>query len=195
MTPVEGRPLEDNELVTRAKRGDVDAYEELVRRHQDAAFRTAYFVAGRTGDAEDAAQEAFVKAYRGLAGFRPGASFRPWLLAIVANEARNRLRSASRRETLALRLSESRSDGDAAPSPERTTLAREDQEALVTAMSALNESDRLVIAYRYFLDLSEKEMAEALRCRQGTVKSRLSRAMARLRREIEATGLSGVSER
>ena len=194
MTPVEGRPLEDNELVTRAKRGDVDAYEELVRRHQDAAFRTAYFVAGRTGDAEDAAQEAFVKAYRGLGRFRAGASFRPWLLAIVANEARNRLRSASRRETLALRLSESRSDGDAAPSPERTALAREDQEALVAAMGSLNESDRLVIAYRYFLDLSEKEMAEALRCRQGTVKSRLSRALVRLKKEIEATGMSGVAE-
>ena len=116
MTPVEGRPLEDDELVTRARRGDVDAYEELVRRHQDAAFRTAYLVAGRSGDAEDAAQEAFVKAYRGLAGFRPGAAFRPWLLAIVANEARNRLRSASRRETLALRAMR--------PHPPRVRLSR-----------------------------------------------------------------------
>ncbi len=63
---MQGRSLEESELVEKAKRGDVDAYERLVERHQDAAFRTAYFVAGRSGDAEDAAQEAFVKAYLGL---------------------------------------------------------------------------------------------------------------------------------
>lgn len=185
---MEGRPLEDDELIARAKRGDVKAYEELVRRHQDAAFRTAYFVAASTGDAEDAAQEAFVKAYRALPRFRPGAAFRPWLLAIVANEARNRLRSASRRETLVVRLSESRSEGDAAPSPERAALARADQEALAAALGRLPENDRLVIGLRFFLELSEKEMAEAMRCRPGTVKSRLSRALARLREVLETNG-------
>lgn len=194
MTPVQGRSLEDYELVEKARRGDVDAYEQLVERHQDAAFRTAYFVAGRSGEAEDAAQEALVKAFRGLDRFRPGAQFRPWLLAIVANEAKNRLRSASRRETLALRLSGSRSEGDAAPSPERAALARADQEILLRALGALSENDRLVIGYRYFLDLSEKEMAQALRCRPGTVKSRLSRAMKRLRIELEAAGVEEGGE-
>ena len=190
MTPVEGRPLEDQELVERAKCGDVDAYEQLVERHQQAAFRTAYFVAAHADDAEDAAQEAFVKAYRALGQFRSGASFRPWLLAIVANEARNRLRSASRRDSLALRMAESRSQGDAAPSPERAALAREDQETLLAAMSKLSDDDRLVIGYRYFLELSEKEMAEAMRCRQGTVKSKLSRAMGRLRKLLDAAGVT-----
>ena len=188
MTPVEGRPLEDQELVERAKRGDVDAYTQLVERHQEAAFRTAYFVAARADDAEDAAQEAFVKAYRALGQFRSGASFRPWLLAIVANEARNRLRSASRRDSLALRMAESRSQGDAVPSPERAALAREAQETLLAALSELSEDDRLVIGYRYFLELSEKEMAQAMRCRPGTVKSKLSRAMGRLRKQLEAAG-------
>jgi RNA polymerase sigma-70 factor (ECF subfamily) len=168
MTPVEGRPLEDQELVERAKRGDVDAYEQLVERHQQAAFRTAYFVAAHADDAEDAAQEAFVKAYRALGQFRSGASFKPWLLAIVANEARNRLRSASRRDSLALRMAESRSggwgdtQGDAVPSPERAALAHEDRETLLAALNALSEDDRLVIGYRYFLEMSEKEMAEAM---------------------------------
>ena len=177
---MEGRPLEETELVERAKRGDVDAYQQLLQRHQDAAFRTAYFVAG-PGDAEDAAQEAFVKAFYALDRFRSGSSFRPWLLAIVANEARNRIRSANRRGALALRLAESRFSGDAAPSPETAALARADKEAVLAALAHLDEGDRLVIAYRYFLELSEKEMAEALGVRPGTVKSRLSRALARLR--------------
>ena len=185
MTPVEGRPLEDQELVERAKRGEVDAYEQLVARHQDAAFRTAYFIAGRSGDAEDAAQEAFVKAFYALDRFRSGGAFKPWLLAIVANEARNRLRSASRRESLALRLAGGRRDGDAVPSPESAALARSDKEALLRAMSGLSEDDRLVIAYRYFLELSERDMAVALGVRPGTVKSRLSRALGRLRDAME----------
>ena len=194
MTPVEGRPRgengtteEDAELVERARRGDVDAYEQLVLRYQDAAYRTAYFIAGSTGDAEDAAQDAFVKAYYALGKFRVGASFRPWLLAIVANEARNRIRSASRRAALSLRLGESRPRGDAAPSPESAALAREDEEMLLRALGALQPADRLVIGYRYFLGLSEREMAEALSCRPGTVKSRLSRALGRLRHQRELT--------
>ncbi len=183
---VEGRPLEDAELVERAKRGEVEAYEDLVQRHQDAAFRTAYLVAGSVGESEDAAQEAFVKAYRAIGRFRSGAPFRPWLLAIVANEARSRLRSASRREALKLRLTESRLSGDAAPSAETAALGRVDKERVLTALGALGESDRLVIGYRYFLDLSEKEMATALGVRQGTVKSRLSRALERLKKTMES---------
>src|SRR5205814_6510332 len=111
-------------------------------------------------DAEDAAQEAFVKAYYALPRFRPGAPFRPWLLRITANEARNRLRSTRRREALALRAAADA--GDAAPSPEAATLAREDAEVLAAALSRLKERDRLVIAYRYLFELSEAEMAEAL---------------------------------
>ncbi|MGH2746851.1 MAG: RNA polymerase sigma factor [Actinomycetota bacterium] len=178
---MEGRPLEDEELVARAKSGDVDAYEQLVQRHQDVAYRTAYLVGGSTGEAEDACQEAFVKAYQALHRFRRGAAFRPWLLAIVANEARNRLRSASRRAGLALRVAEDRRSGDAAPSPEAAALAGEDAAELLDALARLGEADRLVIAYRYFFDLTEAEMAEALGCARGTVKSRLSRALARLR--------------
>src|SRR4029077_10773432 len=91
-TKVVSRPPEDSELVERARRGDEDAYEELVRAYQGIAFRTAYVIAGSASDAEEAAQEAFVKAYRALGRFRPGSPFRPWLLQIVANEARNRRR-------------------------------------------------------------------------------------------------------
>jgi RNA polymerase sigma factor (sigma-70 family) len=183
---VEGRPLEDQQLVERAGKGDTRAYEELVHRYQAVALRVAWVVLGDDAEAQDAAQEAFVKAYYALGRFRPGASFRPWLLTIVVNEARNRRRSIGRRSGLALRLAEDRATADAAPSPEAAVLGHERREALVAALNGLRVDDRLVIAYRYFEQLTEAEMATALGCRPGTVKSRLARALARLRAALEA---------
>ena len=183
---MEGRPPQEESLVERARRGDVSAYEELVHTYQGIAFRTAYLIAGTAADAEDAAQEAFVKAYRALGRFRAGAAFRPWLLQIVANEARNRRRSAGRRAALALRAAAQESSGDAAPSPEAALVASERRRELLAALERLREEERLVLACRFFLDLSEEETAAALGVRRGTVKSRQSRALARLREEMEA---------
>ena len=115
--PWEGRPTEESELIERAQRGDAMAYEDLVRRHQDAALRTAGLVLAGAAETEDAVQDAFVKAYAALGRFRAGSAFRPWILRIVANEARNRRRSAGRRAGLALRLAEDRPSDGAAPSP------------------------------------------------------------------------------
>jgi RNA polymerase sigma-70 factor (ECF subfamily) len=182
---VEGRPLE-SELVERAKRGDEAAYEALVHDHQGIAFRTAYLITGTAADAEDAAQDAFVKAYYALSRFRSGAPFRPWLLQIVANEARNRRRSAGRRAGLVLRAAEAAPSGEAAPSPEAALIRGEQRRALLAAVDSLREEERLVIACRYFLELSEEETAAALGLRRGTVKSRTSRALARLQEVIGA---------
>ena len=181
---MEGRPLDEQELVERAREGDARAYEALVRRYQDLAFRTAYVIAGGAADAEDAAQEGFVKAWYALPRFRAGAPFRPWLLAIVANEARNRRRSGRRQDDLALRVAEDRPSGDAAPSPEAAALAGEQRRLLLAAVGRLAEADRQVIACRYFLELGEEETAGVLACRRGTVKSRTSRALARLREQL-----------
>ncbi|TAK00823.1 MAG: sigma-70 family RNA polymerase sigma factor [Chloroflexota bacterium] len=160
------------------------AYEELVRRYQDVAVRTAHVIAP-AADADDAAQEAFVKAWIALPRFRVGAPFRPWLLRIVANEARNRRRSAGRREGLAVRATIDRPSDDAAPSPEAAALAGERRASLVGAVNRLRDEDREVIAARYFLELSEAETAEVLGIPRGTVKSRLSRALGRLRAELD----------
>ena len=168
----------------RAKQGDVVAYEELVRQHEGIALRTAYLLSGGSGDAEDAALDAFTKAYYALPRFRSGAPFRPWLLRIVANEARNRRRAAGRRAALALRVQEDRPLVDAAPSPEAAVLAQEERAALFAALAVLREEDRQVIECRYFLELSEAETAEVLGRPRGTVKSRLSRALERLRQEL-----------
>ena len=135
---VEGRPLE-SDLVDRARRGDHDAYAELVHAYQGIAFRTAYLIAGGAGEAEDATQDSFVKAWRALRRFRAGAPFRPWLLQIVANEARNRPRSAGRRAQLAARAAVQESSGDAAPSPEASLLDAERRDALLAAVNGLPE--------------------------------------------------------
>jgi len=183
------------ELVERAREGDTRAFEVLVKRYQGIAQRTAYVVAGNAGDAADAAQTAFIKAYYALGRFRKGAAFRPWLLKIVANEARNRRRSAGRREGLRLRLEEDPPREGAAPSPEAAVLAAEPRRVLVEAINSLKEEERQVIALRYFLDLSEKEMAAALGVARGTVKSRLSRAMTRLRTVLDESGLARAGAR
>ena len=174
--------MEDTQLAERAREGDTAAYERLVRMHQAVAFRAAYLITGDAAEAEDAAQEAFVKAYRALGRFRPGSPFRPWLLAIVTNEARNRRRATGRRAGLALRAAGE--GGAASPSPEAAVVAAERREELLAGLGALSEGDRMVISCRYFLELSEEETAAALGCARGTVKSRLSRALGRLRERM-----------
>ena len=176
--------MEEAKLAERARDGDTAAYERLVRMHQAVAFRAAYLVTGDAPEAEDATQEAFIKAYRALDRFRPGAPFRPWLLTIVTNEARNRRRSAGRRAKLNLQVA---AEGQAVPtpvSPEAAVVAAERRDELLASVGELSEGERLVVSYRYFLGLSEEETAAALDCASGTVKSRLSRAIARLRKEM-----------
>ncbi|HXG74951.1 MAG TPA: sigma factor, partial [Gaiellaceae bacterium] len=112
---MEGRPPDDVALAERAQHGDERAFEELVRMYQGIAFRTAYLLTGSAADAEDAAQAAFVNAWRALPRFRAGAPFRPWLLRIVANEARNRRRAERRRAELSLRAAAEERSGGAAP--------------------------------------------------------------------------------
>lgn len=175
---------EDEELVERARAGDLAAFEGLVARYQHRAVRLAWTLAG--GDAEDAVQEAFVKAFRSLPRFRQGAAFRPWLFTIVANEARNRRRSAGRRERLAVRAGALEPAGDPGASPEDEALAAERRRQLAAAIEKLGDRDREVIACRWFAGLTEAEMAVVLSCRPGTVKSRLSRAHERLRAALPA---------
>jgi RNA polymerase sigma factor (sigma-70 family) len=189
---------DDAALAQAARAGDTEAYEELVLRYQQVAFRTAFLIVRSAPDAEDVTQEAFVKAYRAMDRFRPGAPFRPWILSIVANEARNRRRSVARRRERPPFPAWS-GDAGAAPSepadpqatPEQEAERHEQRDVLLAAMRDLSEEDRLVLAYRWFLDLSESEMAEAMGVARGTVKSRLSRAMARLRTRLTGGPVDG----
>ena len=149
-----------------------------MRLHQGIAFRTAYLVTRNAADAEDAAQDGFVKAYRALGRFRAGAPFRPWLLQIVGNEARNRGRSAGRRAALDAAARRRRVLGGRGPVPRGHALPRRSAAASCSPRSTLlREEERLVLECRFFLDLSEEETAAALGIRRGTVKSRQSRAL------------------
>lgn len=163
-----------------AQGGDARAFEQLVEPHREVMFRVAYLIVRNAADAEDAAQEALVKAWRALGRFRAGAPVRPWLLTIAANEARNRRRGAGRRERLALRAATT-SSGEAAPSPEELTVAAAERRRLLDAVEQLPDTQRLVLECRYLLSLSEEETAAALGVRSGTVKSRTARALERLR--------------
>ena len=175
--------MDDAELVDQAKAGDVRAYEELVRRYSAPAVRLAHAVCGSAADAEDVAQEAFVKAFHALPRFRADAPLKPWLFRIVANEAKNRRRSAGRRGRLALVVAGQREAP--AAGPEDAALASAEATAVMAAVAALPDRDREVVSYRYFAGLSERETADALGCPVGTVKSRLARALDRLRASID----------
>jgi RNA polymerase sigma factor (sigma-70 family) len=176
--------LDDRLLVERAQQGDVAAYEELVTRYQAVAHRTA-FLLGAGGDAEDVVQEAFVKGYRALGRFDTTAPFRPWLLRIVANEARNRHRSSSRRSALAVRLARAAPESDGSPpDPQDAVVTEERRARLLAEIAGLPEKQRLVVTCRYLLELSEQETADVLSWPPGSVKSRLARALERLRTSL-----------
>lgn len=164
--------------------GDSAAYAELVLRHAPVAQRTAVLL-GAGSEADDVVQESFVKAYRALGGFRDGAAFKPWLLRIVANETRNLQRSRSRRvrrEELATLGENVLPESVLDPVDQAVTAER--RRELVEALRGLPAQYRLVVTCRYLLDLDEAETATVLGWPRGTVKSRLHRALAKLRTQL-----------
>ncbi|MEU3605938.1 RNA polymerase sigma factor [Streptomyces sp. NPDC035033] len=174
--------VDESAVIARVRAGEPEAYAELVRAHTAVALRAAV-VCGAGAEAEDVVQAAFFKAYRSLGSFREGASFRPWLLSIVANETRNTLRSAGRQRAVAGREAELLAGEPLIPESADPAVAAVDGERrrrLWAALEGLPEEHRRVVVHRYLLELDEAETAEALGVPRGTVKSRLSRALKRL---------------
>jgi RNA polymerase sigma-70 factor, ECF subfamily len=175
----------DDQLVSQARSGNPAAFGQLVRRHAQIARRMAVLW-GAGADADDVVQDAFVKAYAGLPGFRLGGEFRAWLLAIVRNETRNLFRSRGRRsarEELALVA-----DAELTLDPEAAALTSARHAELLRGVRGLGRELREVVACRYLLELSEAETAAALQIPAGTVKSRLHRALTALRQEVVPDG-------
>ncbi|MDI9831650.1 RNA polymerase sigma factor [Streptomyces sp. NPDC004822] len=179
-----GRIVDEAAVIARVRAGEPEAYAQLVRAHTGIALRAAAAL-GAGADAEDVVQQAFVKAYCSLGRFKDGSAFRPWLLSIVANETRNTVRAAARRRTLAGReaaLAEADPLIPASADPAVAALERERRAALQAALGRLSEEHRLVVTYRYLLEMDETETAQALGWPRGTVKSRLNRALRKLGR-------------
>ena len=183
--PVDPVGLDDDALAARARAGDTAAFGELVRRHQQAALRVAAVICGSTEDARDVVQDAMVKAHRSLATHRGDGAIRSWLLRVVANEAKNHVRSRVRR----LRRDDRHAGLQVrvAAGADEPALDRIDHAVLAAALGELRHDDRAVLGCRFVAGLSEAETADVLGLPTGTVKSRTSRALGRLRALMEPT--------
>jgi RNA polymerase sigma-70 factor (ECF subfamily) len=179
---------DDEELLRRA-RSDPDAFGELVRRHQAAALRLAAVVCGSTDRAPDVVQEAFVAAYRHAASYRADAPALSWLLRIVANHAKNEVRSRQRRlrrdDRHARLMLRDEGSADIAAEVTELTDRRVERQRLAVALAQLPVGDREVLGCRFVAGLSEAETADVLAVAVGTVKSRTSRALGRLRGALD----------
>ena len=137
--------MHDDKLARRAQQGDLDAYEQLLRCYQQYAQRAAYLVLRQREEAEDAVQEAFVRAWDRIDQFDARRSFRPWLLKIVTNEARDRLRARGRQHRLKLRAIQEMDATKAAPSPERSVVTRERVEYVIDEIKGMDEDDQIIL--------------------------------------------------
>ena len=180
---VESALIDERSAIEAAARGDADAFNVLVERYQQHAFRAAWLILRDTHAAEDAAQEAFVKAYRELARFRTDMPFRPWLVRIAQNVALNEVRARGRRGGVLQRVGILSSRAE--PPPDDAVVAASESERVLQAIAELSVDDQRILHLRYFLELPEREIAAALDAPAGTVKSRLHRASRRLRDVIE----------
>lgn len=171
------------ELVARARKGDHQAYADLVRPHERVAYRVAAAITGWNADAEEATQNGFVKAYRSLRRFRTGAAFRPWLLRIVVNEAHNVVRAERRHKRLGERAAEQHEA--AVAGVDETVLVRDEVETVLSALARLSEADRLAVALRYFAELPDVEAAALAGTSQEAYRVRLMRARRRLQTLLE----------
>lgn len=181
---------DDVELILAAQRGDLDAFNTLVLRYQNAAYSVAYRLLGEPFSASDAAQEAFINAYRKLHDFR-GGSFKAWLLRIVTNGVYDRLRYEKRRPADSIEDLPGAETDDGAPlasqsaTPEQVAEQRDAQRAIQDCLGGLPSDQRATLVMFDLEGYSYQEVAETTDVQLGTVKSRLSRARLAMRRCLE----------
>ena len=170
--------MDETTLIRHAANGDAAAWESLMLAHQESVFRLAYLLLGDPDEAEDAAQESFLRAWKYLKRFDTTRPLRPWLLSITANLARNRRRSAGRYLAALVRAFR---EEPAFIRIEEKSMQKMEADELWHAVQNLGTAEQQIVYLRYFLDLSVSETAQVLQVAEGTVKSRLSRALEKLR--------------
>ena len=194
-TSYPGRPAEgegrmtDDEAIRRCQDGDHDAFRHLVERYKNALYGTAYVMTGNAAHAEEHVQEAFLSAWRGIRTFRRGLPVKPWLMRILVNT----VLSQQRRRTLTtVPIEESLLPGTT-PGPQDSVEASENREAVRQALARLSLEHRQVVVLRYFADLTVPQVARSAGVREGTVKSRLHRALRQMRELLEQSGVMEVA--
>jgi RNA polymerase sigma-70 factor (ECF subfamily) len=176
----DSQPTQETELVKRARRGDLSAYDELVRRYQERIYATIYHMTSNHEDANDLAQESFIKAFHALKSFKGGSSFYTWVYRIAVNKTINFLKQRKNRVQMSLDDLDFNAEHDpdlvaliSEKTPRREINITELQEKLNEAMQKLSESHRLVVTLHDVQGLSHEEIAKIMDCNIGTVRSRL----------------------
>jgi RNA polymerase sigma-70 factor (ECF subfamily) len=180
-------PVEEVELVNRARRGDLAAYDDLVRRYQERIYATIYHMTSNHEDANDLAQEAFIKAFQALKSFKGGSSFYTWVYRIAVNKTINFLKQRRNRAQMSLDDLDFNAEHDpdlvaliSEKTPRREVNLAELQEKLNAAMQKLSEPHRLAVVLHDVQGLSHEEIAKIMDCNIGTVRSRLFYARQQL---------------
>ena len=186
--PLPTPPLVEEEvLVSRAREGDLTAYDDLVRRYQERIYATVYHMTSNHEDANDLAQEAFIKAFHALKSFKGGSSFYTWVYRIAVNKTINFLKQRKNKSQISLDDLDFNAEHDpdlvaliSEKTPRRDVNLAELQEKLNVAMQKLSEPHRLVVTLHDVQGLSHEEIAKIMDCNIGTVRSRLFYARQQL---------------
>jgi RNA polymerase sigma factor RpoE len=185
--PPDPAPVEEMDLVKRARKGDLAAYDDLVRRYQERIYATVYHMTSNHEDANDLAQEAFIKAFQALKSFKGGSSFYTWVYRIAVNKTINFLKQRKNRSQMSLDDLDFNAEHDpdlvaliSDKTPRREVALAELQEKLNAAMQKLSEPHRLAVTLHDVQGLSHEEIAKIMECNVGTVRSRLFYARQQL---------------
>lgn len=177
----------ENKIIEHFKNGDTSVFEGLVLKYQDRIYTLCRYMLENPQDAEDAAQDTFIKAYRGLAGYSPTATFYTWLYRIAVNTCLDHKRNFTFRSLFFSADKENQIDSFPSrdPSPESVYAAKQSMHALQSALGRLSNKLRVVIVLSELEGLSYEEIAEFLDVSVGTVKSRISRAREELKKNMK----------
>lgn len=183
----------ETELVELAKKGDQDAYRQLVEHNQRNVYGLALRYTGKHDDADEIAQETFIRAYRGLPRFQGGSRFRTWLFRIAVNCCLSHKRKAARHDAV-LGFDENERDfaDEKNPSPLRSAVGWEVREKVGEALEGLSKKQKAVFVMKYLQHQTIAEISETLGCAPGTVKKQLFRAVGRMRQRLAP--LLGIEE-
>lgn len=189
--PAATAEVPEDVLVQRARRGDLSAYDDLVKRYQERIYATIYHMTANHEDANDLAQDAFIKAFQALNSFKGGSSFYTWLYRIAVNKTINFLKQRKNRTHLSLNDLDFNAEHDpdlvaliSNKTPRRDAGLNELQEKLNTALLKLSEAHRLVVVLHDVQGRSHEEIAKIMECNIGTVRSRLFYARQQLQSEL-----------